>query len=114
MRGERGEESEDAQRKGGGGRKEGRGGAYVAEGLNLVHERMQASGDPAEVVPLPWVPVELLDAIDGPAVLLEAKGVLVARPATRVGVKQEPLLVLLGDVVVEVLSERELPVELRE
>lgn len=75
---------------------------------------MQASGDPAEVVPLPWVPVELLDAVDGSAVLLEAKGVLVARPATRVGVKQELLLVLLGDVVVEVLSERELPVELRE
>lgn len=43
---------------------------------------------------------------------LEAIGMFVPRPSSGVGVEQEPLLVFLGHVVIEVLSNGELSVQL--
>lgn len=65
---------------------------------------MKTTRDPVDVLPLSVIPVELLDPIGDPSLLLETVRVFVARPSTGLGVEEESLLVLLADVVVEVLS----------
>jgi hypothetical protein len=45
-------------------------GEVVAECFNLIHERVQAFGCTAHVLPVGFVPVELLDAIGGSTVTL--------------------------------------------
>jgi hypothetical protein len=73
---------------------------------------MKTTRDPVDVSPLSVVPVELLDPIRDPSLLLETVRVFVARPSTGLGVEKESLLVFLADVVVEVLSQGELAVQL--
>jgi hypothetical protein len=58
------------------------------------------------------VPVELYDPILGTFLPFEAVRMLVACPTTSIGVEEKSLLILLGDIVMEVLSEGELTVKL--
>ncbi len=66
------------------------------------------------VTPLARVPVELLDSVWLALVPLEAVGMFVAGPSAGLGIEQEALLVLLADMLVQVLRQRELAIELRE
>jgi hypothetical protein len=106
-----------------------RSGEIVAERGDLIHERLGASGDLVRVLELLVVEVELADPVvlallgltrsqsrpptfqawtHSPAMRGFVAGVHAA-----LGVPVQSVLVLLGDIAVEVLRNAELPVELK-
>jgi hypothetical protein len=68
-------------------------GTYGAERLDLIHEWVEARGDPVEIVPFAGIPVELLDTVRRALVALEAERVLVPRPPAGLWIEKESRLV---------------------
>lgn len=87
---------------------------------------MQAFWCAFDVLPVTAIPIELLDSIGTiagalarsacectqQATYLEPIWVFVGRPATSVGIEEQTLLIFVGNVVVHVLSNSELPMKL--
>ena len=73
---------------------------------------MKTGRNPVSVFPLARVPIELLNPVRQSTPALESIRMLVAGPATRLGIEKQSFLVTITDMVVHVLRQRELTIEL--
>lgn len=87
--------------------------AYIRKGSDLIHEGLNALWNLAILVlKLSTIEVELFNAVELASLTLPSQPSLESCKDTGLRIPKKPLLVCVGDVAVQVLSEVKLPLKL--